>query len=532
MALRTKIADFELANSLYVGAKVSFFTVDGNGQSTGQLATLYAAPTGPVTALNPQTLDSEGKLAAPVYIEDPVIAEVIGANVESHTTGVISPLRGTWRGDWVTGTVYRANDFVRDPTLDDIYVATRDYTARATIGADIAASDLLLVFSFSEINADAAALQNAVNTATSSATSASNSATSASSSATSASNSATSASNSATSASNSATSAASSAATAAASAAVVGTRAPQGYLTPTSQTPVITSDVVAATTLYYTSYVGDTVPVWDGSQYTLKQFSEMALDLVSAHAANTIYDVFAFLDGSTLRIGTGPAWSNSGAGTSTRGTGSGTTELERVNGLWVNKVPITARNGTSTYNVDAQKATYLGSILIDNVAGQISLHRSFGQNRRWAVWNAYNRVPIILKGGDSSVSWTYGSATVRPSRNDASNKLIVVIGLMEETVDCEFKQNVQSQVNATSVDIQIGIGINSTTSFSGSFGRHIRSNDATSTVHGNTITARHALSTLVGRNEINALESNSSTGGTGTFYGGEGNMLLSARYRG
>ena len=156
--LRTKIPDFELANPLYTGAQVSFFGVDEDGVSTGVLATLYSAPTGAGTLTNPQTLDADGKFEAAVYIEDPVIGAVTGANVPSHSTGVIAPFRGRWRGDWVTATVYRENDFIQDALTNNIYVATEDYTSGATLAADVAASDLALVFSFTAITADAAQL--------------------------------------------------------------------------------------------------------------------------------------------------------------------------------------------------------------------------------------------------------------------------------------------------------------------------------------------------------------------------------------
>src|SRR4029077_11795809 len=98
----------------YVGATVSFFTVDATGHATLALATLFADPTSATTASNPQVLDSEGKFFAPVYIEVPVIAQVTGPNVPSHSTGVINP-RGTWRGAWTTNTIYYATDFIQDP---------------------------------------------------------------------------------------------------------------------------------------------------------------------------------------------------------------------------------------------------------------------------------------------------------------------------------------------------------------------------------------------------------------------------------
>lgn len=157
MAFRGAIPDFQLANPLYVGATVSFFTVDATGHKTTTLATLFADPTSAQTASNPQVLDSEGKFSSPVYIEVPVIAEVLGPNVPDHTTGVINP-RGTWRGAWVTNTVYYATDFIQDPVSGNVYAAEFDYTSGATIAADIAAGDLLLIIDQTAIVSGGASL--------------------------------------------------------------------------------------------------------------------------------------------------------------------------------------------------------------------------------------------------------------------------------------------------------------------------------------------------------------------------------------
>lgn len=85
-AFRGTIPDFSLGNPIYSAARVTFFEVDENGLRAEELATLYSDPTGPLTAQNPQTLDGEGKFAAPVYIVDPVIGEVVGPNSGSHNT--------------------------------------------------------------------------------------------------------------------------------------------------------------------------------------------------------------------------------------------------------------------------------------------------------------------------------------------------------------------------------------------------------------------------------------------------------------
>lgn len=86
---RISIGDFSLANQIYSGARVTFWTIDNAGAKTTTAATLYAAPTGLTTLANPQTLDRDGKLTAPVYINTPVIATIAGRRIDSHDTGII-----------------------------------------------------------------------------------------------------------------------------------------------------------------------------------------------------------------------------------------------------------------------------------------------------------------------------------------------------------------------------------------------------------------------------------------------------------
>src|SRR5262245_51198409 len=88
---------------------------------------------------------------------------------------------------------------------------------------------------------------------------------------------------------------------------------PQGYLTPTSATPVITGDSSAATALYYTPDQGNLVPIYNGTSFVPTAFSELTLTLSSSHVASNIYDVYIFSNGGVVTVGTSPSWS---AGTS------------------------------------------------------------------------------------------------------------------------------------------------------------------------------------------------------------------------
>src|SRR6185437_9645268 len=238
---------------------------------------------------------------------------------------------------------------------------------------------------------------------------------------------------------------------------------PQGYLTPTSGTAIIPSDVIAATTIYYTPYTGLLVPIYNGTSFVPTSIvSELQYTLTSNLAADTIYDLFVFSNSGVPTLGSGPSWAaGSGgsitAGSCARGTGAGGAALSRLQGIWTNAASMTIRygTGTTTATVAANQATYVGTIYMDHTGGQVTCHRAYGQNRKWGIWNAYNRVPVYLKCGDPTASWTYTTATIRASNNapaaysgaafnvgsgTSCNGGSILVGLAEECTKIEFNQ--------------------------------------------------------------------------------------------
>lgn len=314
---------------------------------------------------------------------------------------------------------------------------------------------------------------------------------------------------------------------------------PQGRLTPTSSTPIISSGVTAGTALYYTPYSGNLVPIYNGTSMVPTTFAELTLTLASAHAATEIYDVFVFSNSGVLTLVTGPAWTTKAAGSGARGTGAGTTELTRVSGIWVNAVSMTARNGSTTYAVGANLATYVGSIFMDGTNGQITCHVGFGQSRKWAVWNAYNRRKIILEAGDSTASWTYATNTARPSNNSSANSLTVFAGLPEERFLLSFFQSaiagsasIGSQIIA---NWKIGIGVNSTTVMSGrpAIGGGRIDGSSVDLIVQDDLTAKYNGIPTIGINTYTALEQSTSiNNGTVTYQGSSSGMLLEAEWEG
>ena len=84
---------------------------------------------------------------------------------------------------------------------------------------------------------------------------------------------------------------------------------PQGRLTLVSGTPIMTSDQTAKTAIYYTPYLGDAIPLYDGVDWFNYSFSELTLNLdTSNHLLDNLYDIFIWSNAGTISIGTGPAW--------------------------------------------------------------------------------------------------------------------------------------------------------------------------------------------------------------------------------
>lgn len=301
---------------------------------------------------------------------------------------------------------------------------------------------------------------------------------------------------------------------------------PQGYLTLASGTPFMTANAAGATTVYYTPDAGAHIPIWDGFRWNIHEFSELSLTLnASAHLASTVYDIFVINDNGTLRLVTGPAWANSADGSGSRGAGAGTAQIGRKNGLYTNQPSgtTTMRNGSTTYSVGQQEGTYVGTLKIDGTAGQVSCYRTWGQSRTFHLWNAYNQRDIIIQVGDTTSNWTYSSATIRPSRADGNNSIVIVTGLNDTIIEARFAQRVGTAASET---VRIGIGWNSTTAFSGKVAR-LSGGTNEATIEATYIN----FNAQIGSNKVNSLEA--AAAGTVEFFGGSVNdMLLTVQYRG
>lgn len=203
-----------------------------------------------------------------------------------------------------------------------------------------------------------------------------------------------------------------------------------GRLTLTSGTPVTTSDVTAAGTLYYAIYSDDQVALYDGTRWRMYTFTERSLSLSVTSGKN--YDVFLYDNSGTLTLELSAAWTND----ATRADA-----LARQDGVWV-------KSGAATRR-------YLGTI---RGSGTSQCEDSF--TKRF-VWNADNRVARRLFQLISAYH-TYSTASWRQFNSDATAQVAYVCGLVEDAQALAWSGLLRS--SGTGNNIYVGWGKDSTTS--------------------------------------------------------------------
>jgi hypothetical protein len=209
-------------------------------------------------------------------------------------------------------------------------------------------------------------------------------------------------------------------------------KAPTGRLTLVSGTPVMSTEQANKTNIYYTPYVGATVPLYDGTGWYEMSFTELTLALAASAnwAANSNYDLFLFNDSGTLRLLTGPVWTND----TTRAT-----DIGLVSGIYTNSASMTGRYGaSSTVTVGQYLGTYVGTMRTTGSAGtttwELGGTAANGDIVRYFLWNCYNGVEPNGWCRDSTSNWTYSSTTYRPFNNSQTNRVEFVLGDASATI--------------------------------------------------------------------------------------------------
>lgn len=236
-----------------------------------------------------------------------------------------------------------------------------------------------------------------------------------------------------------------------------------GRLTLTSATPVLITTVNAAATVYYTPYVGQYVPIYNGTTMTMADMGGELSNILAnsatgkagpaATTTNSNYDLFVWNDSGTYRLTRGPAWTSD----TVRGVGAGTTELARVKGIVLNNVAIT--NGPG-----AQLGTYVGTVrtngtsTVDHQYGALSAGGTAGF---FGVWNQYNRKRICSSSQDNTNSWGLGSTIAFQAANSSTTmRTSFITGLAEDGISAHY--NNFAQVSGTNNGGHISLGYDST----------------------------------------------------------------------
>lgn len=232
--------------------------------------------------------------------------------------------------------------------------------------------------------------------------------------------------------------------------------APQGRITLASGVPVMGTSQSGCTTVYYTPYAGNMVPIYDGTNMVptvVAEVSQATTDATkspAAVAASKVYDLFVWNDSGTIRCTRGPAWTNA----TTRGY-----TFTMVNGILLNTSAVT--NGPA-----ASRGTWVGTIASNassTIDWTLGSSGSGGVAAVLNVWNAYNRVEISTAVNDNGANYNYTTATIRQARASTGNQISYVVGAAEDSAFAQY----WGFANAVAVGAtpQTGIGLDSITAF-------------------------------------------------------------------
>jgi hypothetical protein len=308
--------------------------------------------------------------------------------------------------------------------------------------------------------------------------------------------------------------------------------ASQGRLTLSTGTPVMNTDVVGSV-IYYTPYIGNYVPIWNGSNFVNTSFSELTLTLNSTyHPTTKVYDVYASLQSGVVTL-SALYWGGTNARSTSAGGYAGTANASIIqkNGIWVNNAAIAtgqSYNNSTSYVIAQYQGTWLGTFYTTG-AGQTQVNFkpssvSGGCNNIVGIWNAYNRIPIRSISRDSNNTWTYATSTWRSADASTSNRVSYVDGAQQSQVKTTY--SVLGTTATLDAYVTIGVSLNSTTASP----NVVSINYTPRANNGTTMVATETFLPQLGFNYYQAMEiSNSAV--TATFTGnGVQALILEAEY--
>lgn len=204
-------------------------------------------------------------------------------------------------------------------------------------------------------------------------------------------------------------------------------------LTLTTATPVTTTDVTGATTLYCTPYKGNAIGLFDGTDWHVRTSAEFSLALGTLTSGKP-YDVFCY-DNAGVPTLEFLVWTSDTARA---------TALTYQNGV-LSKTGALTRRYMGTFYTTATTTT------------EDSLAKRF-------LWNYYNRVRRPMRVLEATGTWAYTLATVRQANGATANKLDIMVGVSEDVVEAELRVRVAN--TNTGVLVFAGFGLDVTNAIS------------------------------------------------------------------
>ena len=285
---------------------------------------------------------------------------------------------------------------------------------------------------------------------------------------------------------------------------------PQGRLTLTSGTPVMTANPPVASLVYYTPYVGNQISLFDGTNMVATTFAELGCATTdttknpAALGVGKVNDWFVWNDAGTIRLCHGPDWTND----TTRSAG---TALVRVKGLWLN-------NASITNACAAQRGTYVGTT-ITGYAGAANPNWILGGaggggfSAYLGVWNAYNRVQVTARSTDTT-DHTVSTAAIWTNAATPNTFIWFVSGLAEDAFRAEYQTLMYGHVAYAC----LGVAYDATSDPSGVIAYQPPNGGGTQTAT--------FKSTALGAHIVRATEMSGAV--SGCTYGGTGGIPLGA----
>lgn len=255
---------------------------------------------------------------------------------------------------------------------------------------------------------------------------------------------------------------------------------PGGRLTALVSTPVPASSIVAATALYYAPYYGTTVPLYTlGTGIRPLPFTAsdtdtvgLTLTLGSNWLSGSIYDAYAYVNGSQAGLCSSPDWAtgavagSNAVGASFRGQGAGSAEQQLFKGFFTNKNAMTCRvSNAATVSCAVNECTYLGTFLIGNAGQTNFIYGAQGVAGNFAVWNAYNQKTFCSTSADPTLASASSSAVTHQLNGSAINQFNFVAGAAAGSIDASFAMTVNAGNGIVGAQASIGLALNSTAAF-------------------------------------------------------------------